>query len=58
MNILANDKEFLKYIEIWNEIKDLFTFLEKLFEKRNSMCNLFKQIIQFADDSEYEFYDN
>ena len=24
MNILANDKEFLKYIEIWNKIKDLF----------------------------------
>ena len=23
MNILANDKEFLKYTEIWNKIKDL-----------------------------------
>ena len=24
MNILANDKEFLEYIEIWNKIKYLF----------------------------------
>ena len=24
MNILANNKEFLKYIEIWNKIVDLF----------------------------------
>ena len=24
MNILANDKEFSKYIEMWNKIKDLF----------------------------------
>ena len=31
MNILANNKEFLKYIEIWNKIKDLFN--EK-FNKR------------------------
>ena len=31
INILANDKEFLKYIEIWNKIKDLF---KNLFNKR------------------------
>ena len=31
MNILVNDKEFLKYIEIWDKIKNLF---KKLFKKR------------------------
>ena len=24
MNVLTNDNELLKYIEIWNEIEDLF----------------------------------
>ena len=32
MNILANNKEFLKYIEIWNQIKDLFN--EKFNKRR------------------------
>ena len=31
MNILANDKEFLKCIEIWNKIKSLFN--EKFIKK-------------------------
>ena len=35
MNILSNNKEFLKYIEIWNKVK--FLFNEK-FNKRG-LCN-------------------
>ena len=35
------------------------TFLEGLFKKRNDMCNnLFKQIVQTADESDDESYDN
>ena len=34
-------------------------FLEGLFKKRNDMCNnLFKQIVQTADESDDESYDN
>ena len=31
MNILANNKEFLRFIEIWNKIESLFN---KKFNKR------------------------
>ena len=34
MNVLANNKEFLKYIEIWNKIESLFN--EK-FDKEESI---------------------
>ena len=34
MNVLANDNELLKYIEIWNKI-------EALFSKKNFIVNLY-----------------
>ena len=115
MNILANNKEFLKCIEIWNKIVDLFnekfnrrgvynkpvydneyirtkispfnenfhgnlkltkdeyyfnsiiliesicevekkyypqTFLDKFFEKHNSVPSLFKELVQIIDYSD------
>ena len=38
MNVLANNKEFLKYIEIWNKIESLFN--EK-FDKEDCIIDLY-----------------
>ena len=35
MNVLANDNELLKYIEIWNKIETLFN---KIFNKKGFHC--------------------
>ena len=41
MNVLANDNELLKYIEIWNRIETLFN--------KNNKNRLFKKLVQIVD---------